>query len=117
MNEYSIFISVVCFVVGFIASTWLKIKSLKDKIIHAEEDAKRILEDARHRSETLTKEAQLEAKDVIFKMKSDFDFETKETRTEAKKKERWLIQKEENIDRKIEQSERRDIEIAIKEKS
>ncbi|MFH0996915.1 MAG: ribonuclease Y [Pseudomonadota bacterium] len=117
MNEYSIFISVACFVAGFIAATWLKIKSLKDKIIHAEEDANRILEDARHRSETLTKEAQLEAKDVIFKMKSDFDLETKETRSEAKKKEKWLIQKEENIDRKVEQSERRDIEIAKKEKA
>jgi ribonucrease Y len=71
----------------------------------------------KHRSETLTKEAQLEAKDVIFNMKSEFDLETKETRAEVKKKERWLIQKEENIDRKIEQSERRDIEIAKKEKS
>jgi ribonuclease Y len=50
-------------------------------------------------------------------MKSDFDLETKETRAEAKKKERWLIQKEENIDRKIEQAERRDLEIAKKEKS
>ena len=64
----------------------------------------------------MTKEAQLEAKDVIFKMKSDFDIETKETRAEAKKKERWLIQKEENIDRKIEQSDRRDLEISKKEK-
>ena len=117
MNEYTIFIGVVCFVAGFISATWLKIKSLKDKIIHAEEDARRILEDAKHRSETLTKEAQLEAKDVIFNMKSEFDLETKETRAEVKKKERWLIQKEENIDRKIEQSERRDLEIAKKEKS
>ena len=117
MNEYSIFIGAVCAVAGFIAATWLKTKSVKDKIIHAEEDARRILEDARHRSETLMKEAQLEAKDVIFQMKSDFDLETKETRAEVKKKERWLIQKEENIDRKSEQSERRDIEIAKKEKN
>lgn len=117
MNEYSIFLSVICAVAGFIAATWLKTKSVKDKIIHAEEDARRILEEARHRSETLKKEAELEAKDVIFRMKSDFDAETKETRAEAKKKERWLIQKEENIDRKSEQSEQRDIEIAKKEKA
>ena len=117
MNDCSIFVSIACFVAGFIAATWLKIKSLRDKIIRAEDGARRILEDASHRSETLTEEAQLEAKDVIFKMKSDFDLETKETRAEAKKKESWLIQKEENVDRKIEQSERRDLEIAKKEKS
>lgn len=117
MNEYSIFIGVICFAAGFIAATWFKIKSLKDKVVHAEEDARRIMDDARHRAETLVKEAQLEAKDVIFKLKSDFDQETKETRAEAKKKERWLIQKEENIDRKIEQAERRDGEIAKKEKA
>ncbi len=117
MNEYSIVISVACVVAGFFAATWLKTKSVKDKIIHAEQEAVRVLEEARHRSETLTKEAQLEAKDVIFQLKSDFDIETKETRAEAKKKERWLIQKEENIDRKIEQAERRDVEIGKKEKA
>ncbi len=101
---------------GLLLQHGLKTKSVKDKITHAEEDARRILEEARHRAETLTKEAQLEAKDVIFQMKSDFDLETKETRVEVKKKERWLIQKEENIDRKNEQSERRDVEIAKKEK-
>ena len=116
MNESSFILCVVFFLAGFLAATWLKIKSLKEKIIRAEVDARRILEDAKHRSETMTKEAQLEAKDVIFKMKSDFDIETKETRAEAKKKERWLIQKEENIDRKIEQSDRRDLEISKKEK-
>lgn len=117
MSESSIFLYVLCFAAGFVAATWFKIKTLKDKIIHAEEDARRILEDARHRADTMTKEAQLEAKDAIFKMKTDFDLETKETRAEAKKKERWLIQKEENIDRKIEQSEHRDLEIAKKEKT
>jgi len=50
-------------------------------------------------------------------MKSDFDAETKETRSELKKTDRRLIQKEENIDRKTEQFERRDREISRKEKS
>ena len=36
-------------------------------------------------------------------MKSEFDAETKETRSEQKKRESRLIDKEENVDRKIEQ--------------
>ena len=83
-----LFISVACVVAGFIAATWLKTKSVKDKIIHAEEEARRILDEARHRSETLTKEAQLEAKDVIFQMKSDFDIRDKRNpgRSQEKRK-------------------------------
>lgn len=116
MNEYSLLFGIICFALGACAAYWLKLKNLKDKIINAEGESKRILDEAKRNSETLLKEAQIEAKDIIFKMKNDFDVDTKETRAEAKKKERWLIQKEENIDRKIEQTERRDIEITKKEK-
>ena len=45
--------------------------------------------------ETLLKEAQIEAKDTLFKIKSEFEAETKDTRAELKKNERRLIQKEE----------------------
>ncbi len=116
MNEYSLLFGIIFFVLGFCAAYWLKLKNLKDKIDNSERESKRILDVAQRNSETLLKEAQIEAKDIIFKMKSDFDAETKETRAEAKKKERWLIQKEENIDRKFEQTERREIEITKKEK-
>jgi ribonuclease Y len=48
-------------------------------------------------------------------MKSEFDNETKETRSELKKREMRLVQKEENIDRKAEQQERREQDIGKKE--
>ena len=117
MNDYSLIFCILSFGIGFLLAHWLKVRGLKDQILNAENDSSRILDDAKHRSETIIKEAQIEAKDIIFRMKSDFDVETKETRTELKKKERWLIQKEENIDHKIEQSERRDTEILKREKS
>lgn len=117
MNEYAVLLSIIGFGAGFAVAYWMKLKSLKDKITDAEAESERIYQDARHRADTLVKEAQIEAKDVIFKMKSDFDSETKETRSELKKKENWLIQKEENIDRKIEQSERREQDVVKKEKA
>jgi ribonuclease Y len=49
-----------------------------------------LIEDAKRRADTLLKEARLEAKDKLFKMKSEFDTETRETRAELKKKEKWL---------------------------
>jgi ribonuclease Y len=49
-------------------------------------------------------------------MKNEFDNETKETRSELKKQEKRIIQKEENLDRKIEQQEKREKELSRLEK-
>ncbi len=116
MYEYLI-IAIICLGTGFVISYWIKGKSVARKVKEAEGEALRILKDAKRRAETLLKEANLEIKDKLFKMKSDFDTESRDTRKELKKKERRLIQKEENIDRKIELFEQRDKEISRKEKT
>ena len=116
MIEQIIAIGLVCFGVGFMIAFWLKGRMLVQKIRAAEDEAEKILEESKRQSETLIKEANLEVKDRLFKMKSDFDTETKETRADLKKRERRLIQKEENIERKIEKFERRDREMSRKEK-
>ncbi|MCP4107337.1 MAG: ribonuclease Y [Desulfobacteraceae bacterium] len=117
MNEYHILLTgLICIGVGFAIAYWVKGKILSQKTIDAETEAFRIIEDAKRKSETLLKEAELEVKDTLFKMKNEFDAETRDTRSELKKQEKRLIQKEENIDRKNEQFERRDREISRKEK-
>ncbi|MBW2597190.1 MAG: ribonuclease Y [Deltaproteobacteria bacterium] len=107
----------IAFVIGFAIAYWVKGIIVAQKVKAAERETSRILEDAKRRSETLIKEAQLEVKDNLFKMKSDFDADTKETKDELKEKEQRLIQKEENIDRKIDQFERRERDFLRKEKT
>ncbi len=116
MNDIVMIIGLLCFGVGFGIAFWLKGRMLSEKTKTAEEDAAKILEEAARRSETLKKEADLEVKDKVFKMKTEFDAETKDTRTELKSREKWLIQKEENIDHKAELCERRDRDIKRQEK-
>ena len=116
MNEYSFIIGVIGIGVGFAVAYWMKEKLSSEKMRAAEEEAHRIVDDAKRRSDTLLKEAKLEAKDKLFKMKSEFDAETRETRNELKKEERRLIQKEENLDRKIEQADRKERELSREEK-
>jgi len=117
MNQLYIFlISGICFAIGFAIAFWVKGKLIARKVVVAEEEASRILSDTKRRSHTLLKEAEIEAKDKLFKMKSEFDAETKDTRNELRRREGRLVQKEENIERKLEQFERRDIEISRKER-
>jgi ribonuclease Y len=116
MNEYNLLIGAIAFIVGFAIAFWVKGLILSQKVKSAEKETSRMLEDAKRRSETLIKEAKLEVKDRLFKMKSEFDAETKDTRSELKNREKRLMLKEENIDRKTEQFESRERELSRKEK-
>ncbi len=116
MDEYIILLGIACFAAGFIIAFWLKEKMLSQRIKTVKGEASRILEESKRQAETLIKEADLEIKDKLFKMKSEFDADTKDTRIEFKKREKRIIQKEENIERKTEQLERRDRDIFKKEK-
>lgn len=116
MNEFSILLILIAFGSGFLMAYWVKGKIVSQKIKAAQTEASRILADATLKSETLIREADLEVKDKLFKMKSEFDAETKETRAEFKRLEKRLITKEENVDRKIEQFDAREQELVHKEK-
>ncbi len=116
MSEYIILLGITCFVAGFIIAFWLKGKMLSQRIKAARGEASRILEESKRQAETLIKEADLEIKDKLFKMKGEFDADTKDTRFEFKKRERRIIQKEENVERRTEQLEIRDRDILKKEK-
>ncbi len=116
MTVWIILSSIFCFVAGYAISYWVKLKIADRKIEEAKSQTLRILEDGRQQSEALLKESEIQAKDILFQMKSDFDAETKETRSELKKKEQRLLQKEENVDRKTDQFERRERELSKKEK-
>jgi ribonuclease Y len=115
MNEYMLGMLMLGLFVGFAIAYGIKVLLERQKVNAANDHAQRIHEDAKQRAEALLKEASLEAKDRLLKMKNEFDAETKETRSELKKRERRLIQKEENIDRKIDQQEQRDRELKRQE--
>jgi len=116
MNDYSILIGIGCFVAGLLIAYWVKGRIMTQKIKATEEEAVRFTEESRKKAETLLREADLEVKDRLFKLKSEFDTETTDTRAELKKREARLMHKEENIDRKIEQLERREREQTHKER-
>jgi ribonuclease Y len=116
MNDYSILIGIGCFFAGLLIAYWFKSKVASQKVKAAEVEAARFVEESQKKAATLLKEADLEVKDRLFKLKNEFDAETKETQVELKKREARLMKKEENNDRKSEQFERRDRELGRKER-
>ena len=78
------------------------------KIGSAEEEAKRIVNDAIKAAEQKRKETIIEAKDEAFKLKSDADKEIKDRRAEISRQERRIDQKEEALDKRTTQMERKE---------
>ncbi len=81
-------------------------KVAEARIGSAEDEAKRIVNDAIKNAEQRRKEVVLEAKDEIFKMRNESEKELRERRSEASRQERRLSQKEESLEKKQEQFER-----------
>jgi len=112
-----ILLALLGFGIGFGVAAVVKRKSIADRIKSADLEAETIVGNAQRQSENLLKEAELEAKDRLLKMKTEFETDTKETRSELTRKEKRLLQKEEGIDRKSEQLDRRESEMEKKEKA
>ena len=83
-------------------------RTAEAKIGSAEEEAKRIVNDAIKAAEQKRRETIIEAKDEAFKLKSDADKEIKDRRAEITRQERRIDQKEEALDKRTAQMERKE---------
>ena len=84
-------------------------KNVSEKeISSAEEEGKRIVNEAIKSAESKKREALLEAKEEILKNRSEYEKEVKERRADLQRQENRLQQKEENLDRKIESVEKKE---------
>ena len=99
---------IVGIAIGFFAGNYHRKKVAEAAIGSAEEEAKRIVDDAHKAAQNKKKEALLEAKDEIHKARVEADKEIKERRNEITRQERRIQQKEENLDKKTEALEKKD---------
>ena len=73
----------------------------ESKIQSAESEAKRLIENVKIEAESLKKEELIKAKEEVLKIRNDLDQEIKERRGDIQAQERRLIQKEENLEKKV----------------
>ena len=111
-------ISAVVFgVLGFVLGGMHRKRVAEAEIGSANEEALRIVNQAVQTAESKKKEAILEAKDEIHKLRSEADRELRERRSEVQRQERRLIQKEETLDKKTENIEKKEELLASKIKA
>ena len=106
-------IALISTYVGYILRRYVAEKKIQD----AETQAKHILEQAKKEAQDKRRELDLEAKDLLYRMRQDFERETKDRRQEILNSEKRLTQKEENIDRRLGLLEKKEKEIELRQEN
>ena len=90
---------------GFFGGMKYYVKSYERRMNSAKVTAGRIVEEANEAAKTTKREAILEAKEEVHKLRTEFDKESKERRIEIQRAEARIIQKEESLDKRAESVE------------
>ncbi len=94
--------------IGALAYLFISRTLSSKKIGNANEEAKRIIEEAKLEAKTIRQDGLIEAKEQMNKMRVDFEHETRERKHDLQRTEQRLAQKEAALDKKEEQIDKKD---------
>ena len=95
-------------IIGVACGYFLRRSLAESKIGSAEQEASRIVAQARRDADSTYKESVLQTKDEMHRLRTDFEQEEKERRTDLQRYERRLLQKEENLEKRADSLEHKE---------
>jgi len=104
-------------VAGIAMNEVLRRRSLGSRRSQAEAQARALVQGAEREADNLTREAKLEAKDLLLQARTGLEKEQKEKRSELGTLEHRLLQREENLERKTGAAEKRDLTLAKRDET
>ncbi len=99
-----------CIIAGFFLNRLLGGKRTQE----AQKGASEIRDLAKREAETIRKEAELQAKDLLIKMRQDFENQSKERRDELAGAEKRITQREENLDKRVDLLEKKEKDLTVR---
>ncbi len=112
----TVIIALVALVIGLAAGYFYRKNAMEKKIGQTEEYARNLLEEASRKAEDKKKEAVLEAKEEIIRLKNELDKEIRDRRKEVTRLETRVAQREEQFDKKLDNLETREEQLNEKYK-
>ena len=113
----AVLLVVAALAAGIFAGYLYRKKVAEKEIGSAEDEAKRIINEAIKSAEAKKRESVVEAREEIFRARSENERECKERRAEVQKQERRIQQKEEALERKTESVEAKEEKLSKKLKA
>ncbi len=111
-----IIIAIVALAVGGAGGYFYRKNNMEKKLGQTEEYAKNLIEDATRKADEKKKEAVLEAKEEVIRLKNELDKEIRDRRSEVTRAERRVNQREEQFDKKLDNLEQREEQLNEKYK-
>lgn len=102
----------ISILIGYLWRKFVAERTLKA----AERRAKEIIQEAENLALSKKREIDIEAKELIYRLKADFERETRNKRKELQFQEKRIQQRELNLERKLELLEKKEADIDAKEK-
>lgn len=103
-------------VAGYILGTRFARKTGADAAVLADAQAQKLLQAAQAEADSLKRDAELQGKELAFKVKADVEEEIRARKTEIAKKESAIGTREEQLERRTREAQRQGDELARKEK-
>lgn len=104
------FTAIVLVLSGYLLARFFSDKRIKE----SERRARELKESATREVEHLKKEAELASKDMLLKLRQDFEKETRERREELAAAEKRILLKEENLDKRVDLLEKKEKDITAR---
>ncbi|MCK9572841.1 MAG: ribonuclease Y [Candidatus Omnitrophica bacterium] len=102
-------------VVGLVSGWWLGEIFEKNKLKKAKDDADKILKEAKLQGEEAVRKADLDGKELLYKLRIDFDRQHAGKKEELFQLEKRLIQREENLEKRLDFIETKEQELSARE--
>ena len=112
---YCAVFAVVGIIAGYFIGSIIYKKITEAKMGAAKDSVQQILDDAQKSAAAKKREALLEAKEEIHRIRTEADKDIKDRRNEVTRMERRLMQKEESLDKKIDNVERKEAKLHSQE--
>jgi len=104
-------------VAGLVSGWWLGEIFEKNKLKKAKDDADKILKEAKIKGEEVIRKADLDGKELLYKLRMDFDKQHTAKKEELFQLEKRLIQREENLEKRLDFIETKEQELSAREAS
>jgi ribonuclease Y len=101
---------------GVFIGFFMRRKIAEGRLASAEEAARKVISDAQKEADNIRKEAKLQAKEDLYRSKAEFEKDARNKRYELQKLEKRLVQKEENLEKKVNLIDQKEIVTAKREK-
>ncbi len=88
----------------------------KSQLAKKKEEARKILEEAKREAQNIKKKAELDSKELLYKLRVNFENQTKARKRELEDLEKRVIHREENLEKRVELLQKREQELSQRAK-